>query len=406
MKPAPSADKRTLLRRATFDLTGLPPTAEEMEAFLADRSPEAYARAVDRLLASAQYGVKWGRHWLDIARYGDTRWVGAGEDKRWPFAYTYRDWVIQALNEDMPYNRFVTLQLAADQIPGVKPRDQAALGFLTVGRWFTGALPDVIDDQIDVVTRGLLGMTVQCARCHDHKFDPISTKDYYSLYGLFAASRMPVEGMGLMADLAEVNPRPVDAATENAIGKLRDQQDHFLLERLTAVRNKYRTPQEMEQYLLAAESVVKKTDNDVRALAKSQGLNEHILFRWVRYLQRTLKGPQPIFGPWHEFAALPESEFAAKAATVAEQEKAKKINRFVLLFCRRHPLGLAELARLHATLRQERSARYGRGRRSGSNPPGDITILPFRCHTASWDNISRRTSRNTFLRCAARCWHG
>ncbi len=293
MKPSPPADKRTLLRRATFDLTGLPPTAEELDSFLADTSPEAYARAVDRLLTSSQYGVKWGRHWLDIARYGDTRWVGAGEDKRWPFAYTYRDWVIQALNEDMPYDRFVTLQLAADQVPGAKPREQAALGFLTVSRWFTGTLPDVIDDQIDVVTRGLLGLTVQCARCHDHKYDPISTKDYYSLYGLLAASRMPVEGIGLMAELAEVSPRPVDLATENELVKLRAQEDRYLLERLTAVRNEYRTPEKMAQYLLAAESVVKKTDNDVRALAKRQSLNEHILFRWVRFLQRTLKNPQP-----------------------------------------------------------------------------------------------------------------
>ena len=350
MKPSPPADRRTLLRRATFDLTGLPPSAEEMEAFLADTSPEAYAKAVDRLLASSQYGVKWGRHWLDIARYGDTRWVGAGEDKRWPFAYTYRDWVIQALNEDMPYDRFVTLQLAADQVHGAKPRDQAALGFLTVGRWFTGTLPDVIDDQIDVVTRGLLGLTVQCARCHDHKYDPISSKDYYSLYGLFAASRMPVEGMGLMADLAEVSPRPVNAATENEIGKLREQEDRYLLDRLTAVRNEYRTPEKMAQYLVAAESVVKKTDNDVRALAKSQGLNEHILFRWVRYLQRTLKGPQPIFGPWHEFAALPEAEFAAKAAGVAEQEKAKKLNRHVAGLLTPVPVSLAELAKRYAQL--------------------------------------------------------
>ncbi len=351
MKPSPPADRRTLLRRAAYDLTGLPPTSEEMEAFLADSSPDAYAQAVDRLLDSPQYGVQWGQHWLDVARYGDTRWVGAGEERRWPFSYTYRDWVIQALNQDMPYDRFVSMQLAADQAPGARASDQAALGFLTVGRWFTGNLHDVIDDQIDVVTRGLLGMTVQCARCHDHKFDPISTKDYYSLYGLFSAARMPVDGMGVVAELPEIGPRPVDAATEKELGMLRDTLDKYLLDRLNAVRDEFRGPAQLEKYLLAAESVVRKTDNDVRALAKTQGLNEHILFRWVRYLQRTSQKPHPIFGPFHAFAALPESEFAAKAAALAEQEKSNKTtNRQVAAILTPAPSSLAELGRRYAQL--------------------------------------------------------
>ncbi|MDB5336071.1 MAG: hypothetical protein JWN70_1690, partial [Planctomycetaceae bacterium] len=217
LQPAPTADPRTLLRRVTYDLTGLPPTPKEFDDFLADKSPDAFAHVVERLLESQQYGVHWGRHWLDVARYGDTRWVGAGEDSHWPFAYTYRDWVVSALNEDMPYDRFVTLQLAADQMPEVRPSDMAAMGFLTVGRWFTGVVPDVIDDQIDVVTRGLMGLTVQCARCHDHKYDPLATSDYYSLYGLFAASRMPVDGSGTLASLPEIQPRPVDSAVQQEI---------------------------------------------------------------------------------------------------------------------------------------------------------------------------------------------
>ena len=182
----------------------------------------------------------------------------------------------------MPYDRFVSLQLAADQMPGTAPRDLAALGFLTVGKWFTGNLPDVIDDQIDVVTRGLLGMTAQCARCHDHKYDPISTSEYYSLYGLFAASRMPVEGMGLSAELPEVGPRLVDAATEKEIAELHRQQDDFLLDKLNAVKSQYRAAEKIALYLQAAESLLKKNDNDVRAYAKAQSLNEHILFRWVQ----------------------------------------------------------------------------------------------------------------------------
>ena len=354
MKPSPTADARTLLRRITYDLTGLPPTPEELDAFekeYAAKPRAAYEKAVDRLLASPQYGVQWGRHWLDVARYGDTRWVGAGEDRRWPFAYTYRDWVIRALNEDMPYDRFVTLQVAADQTPGAKPADQAALGFLTVGRWFTGNLHDVIDDQIDVVTRGFLGMSAQCARCHDHKFDPISTKDYYSLYGLFAASRMPVEGSGTLAALPEVAPPPVDAATEKELARLREELDKVLNDRLTAVRNEYRAPAKIEEYLLAAESVVMKTDNDVRALAKSKGLNESILFRWVRYLQRTVKTPHPIFAPWHAFAELPEAEFAAKAAMVVEQVKSNKmLNKHVAAILTPLPPSLPQLAKRYTEI--------------------------------------------------------
>ncbi len=351
MKPSPPADKRTLLRRATYDLTGLPPTSEEIEAFLADNTPGAYSRVVDRLLASPQYGVKWGRHWLDVARYGDTRWVGAGEDRRWSFAHTYRDWVVRAFNEDVPYDRFVTLQLAADQAPGATAPDQAALGFLTVGRWFTGNIHDVIDDQIDVVTRGLLGLSAQCARCHDHKFDPISTKDYYSLYGLFAASRLPVEGSGLMAQLPAVAPHPLDAATEKELTAFRDTQDRFLAERLKAVRSEYRQPAKMEEYMLAAQGLLAKTDNDVRALAKAKELNEHVLFRWVRYLQRSAKNPHPIFGPWQAFAALPEADFATKAVALADTEKAKKpLNRHVAEILTPAPASLAELARRYTQL--------------------------------------------------------
>ncbi len=354
LKPSPPADPRTLLRRATYDLTGLPPTPEEMEAFLKETAtaPEAaYGRAIDRLLASPQYGVRWGRHWLDVARYGDTRWVGAGEDRRWPFAYTYRDWVIAALNEDMGYDRFVTLQLAADQTPDARPTDKAALGFLTVGRWFTGVMPDIIDDQIDVVTRGLLGLSAQCARCHDHKFDPISGKDYYSLYGLFAAARMPVEGTGMLAELPEVGARPIDAGAEKEITRLRDELDKYLRERLDAVRNQFNSPEKLAEYLLAAQTVATKTDNEVRAIAKSQGLNEQMLLGWVRLLQRSIKNLHPIFGAWHAFAALPEAEFAAKAAEVAEQARAnKKTNRLVAALLSAPPASLQELAMRYARL--------------------------------------------------------
>jgi Protein of unknown function (DUF1553)/Protein of unknown function (DUF1549)/Planctomycete cytochrome C len=196
MKPSPMADKRTLIRRATFDLIGLAPTLKETQDFLDDNSPDAFAKVVDRLLASPQYGERWGRYWLDTARYADTKGdVKVNkEDFHYPYAWTYRDYVIRAFNEDKPYNRFIIEQIAADRLDlGTNRGALAAMGFLTVGSHFDENANDVINDRIDVVTKGTLGLTVTCARCHDHKFDPIPTKDYYSLRGIFASSMEPRE---------------------------------------------------------------------------------------------------------------------------------------------------------------------------------------------------------------------
>ncbi len=195
LKPNPIADKRTLIRRATFDLIGLPPTVAEVDAFLADDSPDAFAKVVDRLLASPHYGERWGRHWLDVARYSDTKGQirRQREDPHNPYAWTYRDYVIKSFNNDKPYNVFIIEQLAADKLPATakNPTNLTALGFLTVGDRFMGMPNDIINDRIDVVTKGFLGLTVTCARCHDHKFDPIPTKDYYSLHGVFASTVEP-----------------------------------------------------------------------------------------------------------------------------------------------------------------------------------------------------------------------
>jgi len=195
LKPNPPADKRTLIRRATFDLIGLPPTPEEVDDFVKDESPDAFAKVVDRLLASPHYGERWGRHWLDIARYSDTKGQirRQREDPFYPFAWTYRDYVIRSFNEDKPYNVFIIEQLAADKLPATakNPTNLCALGFLTLGDRFMGMQNDIINDRIDVVTKGFLGLTVSCARCHDHKFDPIPTKDYYSLHGIFASCAEP-----------------------------------------------------------------------------------------------------------------------------------------------------------------------------------------------------------------------
>jgi len=195
--PGTPASKETLLRRATFDLIGLPPTPKEIEDFTGDTSPYAFVKVVDRLLASPHYGERWARFWLDSARYSDTTGDrvnnNANRDYRFPYAWTYRDYVVRAFNDDKPYDRFILEQLAADRLTDLKDqRDLAGLGFITVGKR-GGNANDIIDDRIDTVTKGFLAMTVSCARCHDHKFDPIPTKDYYALHGVFSSIEEPKE---------------------------------------------------------------------------------------------------------------------------------------------------------------------------------------------------------------------
>ena len=200
---AAAAGRESLIRRVTFNLTGLPPTIEEIDAFLEDESSlqESFAKVVDRLLESPHYGERWARRWLDIARYADT--TGAGGQVVMRFAYRYRDYVIRAFNEDKPYDQFVVEQLAGDLMPATRDLDAAvqrviATGFLMVGQKEISepdkikTVLDIVDDQIDVTSRTFLGLTVACARCHDHKFDPIPTLDYYSLAGMFnSTSSMP-----------------------------------------------------------------------------------------------------------------------------------------------------------------------------------------------------------------------
>ena len=217
MKPNPPADPRTLIRRATLDLIGLPPTPREVDAFLRDTSPDAFANVVDRLLQSPQYGERWGRYWLDLSRYADTKGdvKRQQEDPHYPNAWTYRDYVIRAFNEDKPYDRFIFEQIAGDKLlaPNATDRSvQAALGFLTLGDHFNGQQHDIINDRIDVVARGFLGLTVTCARCHDHKFDPIPTQDYYSLHGIFASSFEPKE-------LPVLRPPERDAGYSNYVAQ-------------------------------------------------------------------------------------------------------------------------------------------------------------------------------------------
>jgi hypothetical protein len=200
LRPSAEADKQTLIRRATFDLTGLPPTPQEVRAFLADHSPDAYEKLIDRLLASPHYGDRWGRHWLDVSRYVQGRISFAGVRNTLGDS-AYRDYAVRSFNSDKPYDRFVIEQLAGDLLPPAEDRQQqldqiCAPAFLSIGAWFDQCTDpnrlklEMIDDMINTTTQGVLGLTVSCARCHDHKFDPIPTRDYYALAGIFGSTRI------------------------------------------------------------------------------------------------------------------------------------------------------------------------------------------------------------------------
>lgn len=307
LAPSAEADKRTLIRRLTFDVTGLPPTAEEIRQFVNDPKEAAYERLVDRLLASPHYGEKWGRHWLDVARYSDSVNDSVNAGQRYPWSYTYRDWVITAFNEDLPYDKFLLYQLAADRVAGVEPKHLAALGFLSLGREFPNSFPETVDDRIDAVTRGMLGMTVACARCHDHKFDPIPTADYYSLYSIFSNIRQPEE-LPLLTQAGELSGK-------QAVYKGR-------LKRIQEVYQEYRVRRNQErvaffksqtaEYLMAAHDAEGLSNPAIEELVRDRQLNLHVLGRWRRYLAESKATGEPVFRLWHAATGVPAAEFATR----------------------------------------------------------------------------------------------
>ncbi len=290
--PSPSADRRTLIRRATMDLTGLLPTSAEVASFVEDDSPDAYLRLVERLLASPQYGEQWARHWLDVARYSDTKgYVYAREENRWVHASAYRDWIVRAFNEDLAYDRFVRLQVAADKIVPAGSPDLAAMGFLTLGRRFLGVTHDVIDDRIDVVSRGMLGLSVACARCHDHKYDPIPTRDYYSLYGVFQSSAEQLVSCGQSQDttfVEELGKR--QTKLHETISKRREEQSG-------RVRSK------IDQYLLAQLELEKYPDEVFNQVVEPSDLNPFVVRKWQAFLAKDKPSANPIFEKWHSLVA-------------------------------------------------------------------------------------------------------
>jgi hypothetical protein len=300
LKPAPAADKLTLLRRATFDLTGLPPTTKEMDEFLADNSPDAFKKVVERLLASPRYGERWGRHWLDVARYADS--TGNDEDHRYPHAWKYRDYVIQAFNDDLPYDQFVREQLAGDLIPAkdgseVNRRGIIATGFLSLGAKAIAQqdkikmLYDVYDEQVDVTSKAFLGLTVACARCHNHKFDPILTKDYYSMTAMFASTKsfsnweshvsVPLEKpLVPKAEFAKYQAAKKELAEKDKRVKLAIEDITDAVKEPLVKANASR----LAEFMLAARKVY-QNGATLEVVAQETNLPEDLLKRWVDYLQ-------------------------------------------------------------------------------------------------------------------------
>ncbi|MBN9123084.1 MAG: PSD1 domain-containing protein, partial [Planctomycetes bacterium] len=230
LKPSPAADKRTLIRRATFDLTGLPPTPEEVEAFLKDGAPDAYEKLIDRLLASPAYGERWGRHWLDLVRYADT--AGENSDHPLPHAWRYRNWVIDAFNRDVPYDEFLRDQLAGDITAGRGPADRyaervVATGFLALARRFGHDIDKDMhlthEDTIDTVGKAFMGLTLGCARCHDHKYDAIGTRDYYALYGIFDSTKFSFPGCEPKQQPRDLVPLVPPAEWDRVVKPYRDK---------------------------------------------------------------------------------------------------------------------------------------------------------------------------------------
>ncbi len=277
--PAPPADRRTLIRRVTFDLIGLPPTPQEVSAFVADKAPNAYARVVDRLLASPHYGERWARHWLDLARYAETD--GHEFDLEKPGAYQYRDYVIRAFNADVNYKQFAMEQLAGDLLtnPRLNPKDRYNESILGTGFYWLGSgthspvdtmddQADHMDNEIDVLSKTFLGIGVACARCHDHKFDAVSQKDYYGLFGILRSTRR---------QFASVGPVP-DAALLKDLSSARAETDRALL---AGVRD---------------------------TVSAGSGFGD---FRWQKEMEAEKNDPPAILFPWSQLSKTPPDRFEA-----------------------------------------------------------------------------------------------
>ncbi len=373
LEPSPPADRRTLIRRVSYDLTGLPPAPEEVDAFVADPDPDAFAAVVDRLLASPHHGEQWARHWLDVARYSDTKgYVYAREERFFVGAPAYRDWVVRAFNDDMPYDRFLLNQVAADRVAPGDRSALAAMGFLTIGRRFLGVTHDIIDDRIDVVTRGTMGLTVGCARCHDHKFDPIPTSDYYSLYGVFQNCTERTEPV---ADPVGTDDR------SRAFRKELDRRSEALRAGLASGRAEAsrRVRERLADYLMAQRNPEAFPQEGFDVILGKADLIPAFVRRWKNYLDASAKADDPVFRPWRRFAGLRDDEFAGRAAGLTRDLKESPgLNPLVARAFAEPPASIREVAARYGKLLAEVDRRVQESRRIAASealPDADTEAL-------------------------------
>lgn len=368
---APEADPATLYRRLCLTVTGLQPEVAELRAFV-----EAYAKdpavtwekTVTEKLNSPHYGQKWARHWLDVARYSDTEgYQAGGKDIRFPHAYTYRNWVIEAFNEDMPYDQFLMRQLAADRMlnketlmqastGGVKKevvdaaevRHLAALGFLTVNDRFLGDRLLQTDDRIDVVTRGMLGLTVGCARCHDHKYDPIPSADYYSLYSIFNSSDVATD------EAMPVIGQPTD---EEAVKKFQEDLAAVEAQKVSLraeVLQDLKVQEKLRDYLVFAQRHLNTESSVFKGTAGKEMMRDRIADSWREFIKWSTEAEKvhPVMFAWKTFSGLKEEEFAGKAAEVVKQLQGDKTrcNQVVAAAFaeKKSPKSMAEVAEVYA----------------------------------------------------------
>ena len=331
LAPVAPADRRTLLRRATFDLIGLAPSEAEIKDFLADESPDAFAKVVDRLLASPHYGERWGRHWLDVARYADSN--GLDENIAFPNAFRYRDYVVDSLNRDKPFNRFVREQIAGDLMPADTDAQRfeqiTATGFLMLGPKVLAEqdtdkmLIDIVDEQVNTLGRAFLALPVGCARCHDHKFDPIPTADYYAMAGILRSTETMSDAAGMRWLERPLAPEDEIAAYEAAqklVAEAQEKVDDVVREQNDVLRGPRRAA--LANYLLAAEEAYPSWSDDeakqeearetIAGVAQGRGLEPPVLERWVRAFHRYREGPpvegdapspSTVFVIWNAYAA-------------------------------------------------------------------------------------------------------
>ena len=349
LSPAPRADPLPLLRRAKYDLHGLPPTEAEIEEFLADEAPGAFARLTDRLLDSPRYGEKWGRHWLDVARYADS--TGLDDDYKLPHTWRYRDYVIESFNEDVAFDRFIAEQLAGDLLPAEKPGEINRRGIIATGFLAVGPKPlvqqdkvklkyDVVDEQIDTTSKAFLGLTIACARCHDHKFDPISTKDYYSLASIFASAEN-FEDIEPLVSEVHFEPLVPPEQYQRHVDYTRKKQDRkaWVSGAVDIAMYRHITWQsgpKLADYMLAARRVYAE-GKPTAAMAEELGLDLAVLEDWVTYLEPgdTLR---LYLLPWYE--AAPED-----IEGLAEQYEQRFLTR-----------GRSEIAKLECWLEEALAA--------------------------------------------------